>query len=281
MQGDDETADRQSASAHAQDLQPSGQPHAEQPADPVPVGAPQREGRHRQEASKRQELINRRIADQRMVTLLSQDGFAGPRYARFEEELARYGISVLRGWMYSGYVFRFVAKSGFSLDPDERELEELARDSELREDLATMTVASALPRFRQKALVDGGWRHDGGARITTYFMGACAYEFPNEYRRHRRSEERWRLARDRSEATAQTSTNSVADEVLGKLRVRDHLRNDIKDAQARAVVALNLDGYTHEEIRQILDATSVRVIEGLIYRWRTKAKQAAEGERHA
>ncbi len=37
-----------------------------------------------------------------------------------------------------------------------------------------MTVALALPRFRELALVRGGWRYEGGASLATYFMGASA-----------------------------------------------------------------------------------------------------------
>ncbi|MEU7108161.1 hypothetical protein ACFQ2B_36610 [Streptomyces stramineus] len=39
---------------------------------------------------------------------------------------------------------------------------------------------------------------------------------------------------------------------------------------------MTVDGYTQEEIQQIVDAKSTRAIEGLLYRWRTKAKQREE-----
>jgi hypothetical protein len=48
-----------------------------------------------------------------------------------------------------------------------------------------MIVALALPRFREHALIGGGWRLDGGASLPTYFMGACLYIFPNEFRKRR------------------------------------------------------------------------------------------------
>ncbi|MET7566912.1 hypothetical protein ABZT04_00165 [Streptomyces sp. NPDC005492] len=217
------------------------------------------------------------MADQQMVRLLSESGFAGAHYARFEEALARYGISVLRGWLYSGYAFKLVASRGFDLKPHELELEELVRDSDLREELAMMTVARALPVFRQRALVAAGWRTDGGASIATYFMGACAYEFPNEYRRHRVQQKRWHRGQATEEITTEDRlmVRSVAEEVLGNLRVLQDLR-DIGDPRTQAAVALTIDGYTQEEIQQMVDAKSIRAIEGLVYRWRTKAKQREE-----
>ncbi|MFI6976759.1 hypothetical protein ACIBMX_48650 [Streptomyces phaeochromogenes] len=227
-----------------------------------------------------QENLDRRMADERMVRLLAADGFTGTRYDRFEEELARYGISVLRGWMHSGFVFKLVALRGFDLKPDGLELDELVRDSELREELAMMTVAWALPVFRQRALVEGGWRAEGGAGIATYFMGACAYEFPNEYRRYRRQEKRWRRGQASQDITTEvrSAVGCVEEEVLSNLWVLDELKS-IDDPRIQAAVALTVDDFSQEEIQQLLDAKSIRAVEGMLYRWRTK-KQRDEGGRH-
>ncbi|MFJ8637449.1 hypothetical protein [Streptomyces sp. NPDC093568] len=239
-------------------------------------------GHDRLEARRLQASIDRRARDQRIVDLLAQDGFEGPRYERFVDELVRYGISVLRAWMHSGFIFQLVADRGFGLNPHELDMEELASSSDLREELATMTVARALPRFRQRALVEGGWTLDGGASITTYFMGACAFDFPNEFRRYQAGEERQRRAVQRQQEILEppVTTLSVADEVLGNLEVLEHL-SGIQDAHTRAIVALTLDGYMQEEIRQVLGAASVRAVEGSLYRWRTKQKQSRkDGEQH-
>ncbi len=56
-----------------------------------------------------------------------------PTYvSRTQHELAAYGMSVLRGWMHSGYVFKLAAGRGFAMYPTEAELEELFRDSDTR-----------------------------------------------------------------------------------------------------------------------------------------------------
>ncbi|CAL9591414.1 hypothetical protein SUDANB120_05253 [Streptomyces sp. enrichment culture] len=283
MQGDD--GGGKSAAARARrDLQPSGGPR------PVELGAPvsaadldRLDGRHREHAHRLRASIDRRMKDDRIVRILAADGFEGPRYDRFIEELVRYGISVLRGWMYSGFIFQLIARRGFGLNPHELDLEELARDSDLREELATMTVACALPRFRRRALVEGGWSAAGGASITTYFMGACAYVFPNEFRKHRAARERHLRALRRQEELYEPAVGilSVAEEVVGNLSVLDEL-GGIDNVRARAAVALTVDGYTQEEIRQLLDAPTVRAVEGLLHRWRAKAKRNGSegGVRH-
>ncbi|MGW1789223.1 RNA polymerase sigma factor [Streptomyces tubercidicus] len=226
----------------------------------------------------RQVPTSRRMADEQLVRLLSEDGFAGPRYERFEEELARYGISVMRGWMHSGFVFKLVASRGFDLKPHDQELERLACDGDLREELAMMTVARSLSRFRERALIGEGWKAEGGASIATYFMGACVYEFPNEFRRHRKEEERWRRGAEQETTGGPVpSVQSVADEVLGNLCVLEDLRG-IDNPRARAVVALTIDGYTQEEIRHMLDVSSVRAVEAVLHRWRSKAKRRGRHE---
>lgn len=281
MQGDG--AGEEVAAARARNLQPNDGPHDAQrllgaPVTPQDVRA--MNGRQTKTARRLQENIDRRLADGRLVALLEQDGFTGPRYDLFVEELVRYGISVLRGWMHSGYIFDLVAQRGFNLNPHELDLEDLATDSDLREELATMTIARALPRFRQQALVDKGWTPEGGASITTYFMGACAYDFPNEFRRHRASEARQHraLRREKELYSPPVSTLSVAQEVLGNLSVLDEL-GEITDPRVQAIVALTLDGYSQDEIRELVDATTVRAVEGSLYRWRTKAKQKRKGDR--
>jgi DNA-directed RNA polymerase specialized sigma24 family protein len=180
-------------------------------------------------------------------------------------------MSVLRGWMYSGFVFQLATGRGFALHPSDRELDELHRDPDVREDLATMTVAVALPRFREHALIRGGWRFEGGASLTTYFMGCCLYVFPNEFRRRRVQMKRWQLQdRDAPAVTAPRDDHVTDPAVLavGNQRVRDDLGR--ADGRTRAIVALTIDGYSQAAIAEMLGECSTRAIEGVLHRWRIK-----------
>ncbi|WP_406120486.1 hypothetical protein OIE52_50580 [Streptomyces canus] len=273
MQGD--VAGERSASAPARDLQPPAPVGKSDFTVPVSEDDLRRvDAQYEQEARQLQANVDRRLRDRQLVQALAQHGFRGLEYDHFVEELVRYGVSVLRAWMHSGCIFGFVADRGFGLSPHELELEELASDSDLREDLAMMTVARALPPFRQRALVEGRWTYEGGASITTYFMGACLYVFPNEFRRHRASSERQRRLLLRQQAIYEDPVDpfSTADEVVSRQYVLAKLRA-IKDERTQAAVALTLDGYTQEEIKELLDATSTRAIEGSLYRWRIKEQR--------
>lgn len=222
----------------------------------------------------------RRAADEQLLKYLARTGFEGREYDRFQHELACYALSVLCAWLYSGYVFHLVARhKGFDVRPTEAERQELRRSSDLREELAGLTVARALPRFRQTALIEGGWTYAGGAGLTSYFMGACLGAFPNEFRRHRAGEERYRraVARQQTLQFPDPSAPSAEQEALGTLWVQDLLA-DIPDPRTRtAVTALAVAGYTHAEIQELLDAPSPRVVEGILYRWRSKMRRS-EGE---
>ncbi|MGW7055578.1 hypothetical protein [Streptomyces sp. NPDC054887] len=275
MQGDD--AGGQSAADRARDLQPSGRLAIRDLGAPVSADdLRQMPDRHSRKAEQLQRSIDRRMNDKQLLDLLAQDGYQGRRYDQFINELIRYGMSVLRGWMYSGFIFQLVANRGYSLNPTEFDLDDLASDSELREQLATMTVACALPRFRQRALLESGWTFEGGASIATYFMGACAYDFPNEFRRHRVAHRRQRLVEQRQKETHEIPPRiSVADEVLGNMEALDRLKT-IKDLRARAIVALTSEGYSQEEIRLLVNAKSVRGVEGVLYRLRMQMKRDRE-----
>lgn len=217
--------------------------------------------------------------DRKLVEVLATCGFAGPGFDRFRDELARYAVSVLSAWMYSGYVFQLAARRGFALRPTAAELDELHRDSSVRQELAVMIVAVALPAFREHALVGGGWRANGGASLTTYFLGACLTVFPNEFRKHRSQRQRWQ-AQDASGQKAAGSRPAAigdpADLIAGTMRVREDLAH--MDPRTRAIVALRMDGYREEEIAELLGEASVRAVEGVLYRLRVRqAKLGSKG----
>src|SRR5664280_1397358 len=90
------------------------------------------------EARAAEENLRRRGADRELIQDLAKDGFIGQRYERFTNDVARYGISVMRGWLHSGHVFKLVAGRGFSLHPSADEMDALAHDPDLREELALM-----------------------------------------------------------------------------------------------------------------------------------------------
>lgn len=247
------------------------------PSPGLPTGDDSRDG-----GTTSKDSHERRAADEQLLKYLARDGFEGRDYERFQNQLVRYALSVLCAWLHSGHVFHLTARQGIGLRPTEAEREDLRRDSDLREELAGLIVARTLPAFRQNALIEGGWTYDGGASVTTYFMGACLVAFPNEFRAYRAGEERHRRAvlRQQTVQLPDLAAPSAEDEALGIHHVRDHLKG-IRDSRTRtAVAALVLAGYTQLEIQELLDAPSVRAIEGILHRWRNMTKRSEGDRRH-
>ena len=189
----------------------------------------------------------------------------------FADDLARYALSVLGGWLRTGHIFTLARRA----DPYETELFEFADSKDARTELAVMTIANAMPAFRERALVDGGWDPEKGASLTTYFMGAVVFAFPNQLRARRRLNERWAWQNGRHTGELinldRAAITDTADLAVGKARVIDHL-NNLKPRERR-IVATTLDGYSQEEMTELFGEESVRAIEGVLYRWRTREQR--------
>jgi hypothetical protein len=144
------------------------------------------------EAQRRRDALERRLADNKLLSMLAASNFTGPLYRRFEDELAAYGMAVLRDLMSSREIFALAAAQGSAIRPSNTEIEELSRNSEAREDLSSMTVALALPQFRRHLTVDYSRLDMGrGDTLASQFISACMSVFPNEFRKRRLAAKRW------------------------------------------------------------------------------------------
>lgn len=214
------------------------------------------------------ERIARRAADTELIAELGRTGFSGPGYEAFADDLARYALSVLGGWLRTGHVFSLTR----ALAPSEHELLDFADNKDARTEIAVMTIATALPKFRQKALVEGGWDPEKGASLTTYFMRACVFAFPNQLRAQRRLRNKWHNQDDATRGELvdldRGAVNDTADLAVGNSRVVDHLRG--LDDRTRPIVAAALDGYSQSEMLELFGEESERAVEGVLYRWRRR-----------
>lgn len=205
-------------------------------------------------------------ADADLRDLLAQSDFSGEAYAVFEEDLTRYGLQVMRGWLRKGYIFAQCGKARVHL-----ERRPIPHGD--HEDLAQEVVAAALPVFRQKALREGGWRAEGGASLKTYFAGALCFQFAKVWRRRLRDKD---LAAapgqlvDALQAEVASPDPGPAETVLRRDEIRRGLAN-IPNERTRMAVVLAEDGYQHDEIAELLGPdVSPRAVEGLLRRHRLR-----------
>jgi DNA-directed RNA polymerase specialized sigma24 family protein len=203
------------------------------------------------------ERLDRLLGDVELVSRLQWAGFEGAEYARFAEELARYGLAVLTSWMFHRTIFEKVKQRGFGGLPA---LPDWEWDRDDRDQLATDTVVDALIRFRNRVLIPNKWDHNRGATLKTYFIGQCLMCFANVYRAWHQRQLSWDehhrplpehadqwIARDR-----QVEHDAV---------VSDELRRalDGLDERTRTVLIMKTWGFQQSEIAMKLSCTEKAV----------------------
>jgi DNA-directed RNA polymerase specialized sigma24 family protein len=224
------------------------------------------------------ESLARREQDQEKLSSLALTGFTGPEYEIFAGELAAYGYPVILAWLRRGMIFKYCADRGRPVRPTDTDRELLADSFEERLQLALETVAAALTFFRTHVLVGKRWSYDGGATLTTYFVGACLFAFPNVFRKWQGEQRRWRggvniemLNCPDGSPTANHPGSDPADIAAARATVRDELNAMPPDT--RAAAALILDDLTFAEAGALLGTTE-RGIEGRLYRYRSARGRA-------
>jgi DNA-directed RNA polymerase specialized sigma24 family protein len=236
----------------------------------------------RDAARRAAESLARREKDLEKLNSLALEDFAGPAYEIFAGELAAYGDPVLLAWIRRGLIFKYCADAGRPVQPCDADLETLAESFDDRLGLATMTVAEALTFFRSYVLIGRRWSFDGGAALTTYFIGACRFAFPNVFRRWQGEQRRWRRALSaemlhcpEGRPLADQPGTDPADQVAGQDAVIRELHTMPPGTGAAA--ALVIDGATFAETANQLGITE-RGVEGRLYRYRTTHGQQRRKE---
>ncbi len=121
-----------------------------------------------------------READASLVAFLRRRNFEGPHYRTFTAELMDYGWRTLSSWTTSGHIFERTARMGRPVPPA------MMPDTWAYEDrtqVVTDTVIKGSGLFREHGLVREKWTPEGGASLTTYFVGATILAFRPVYMR--------------------------------------------------------------------------------------------------
>jgi len=138
----------------------------------------------RAEAEMARDRVENLLRDDAMVAQLREQGFQGLGYEVFQAAVASYGFAVMRALIRRGEIFRLTAdrKRPVRTGPEVREHLASPSGDDDRQELAMETVATALPRFREDALLNGRWSIQGGASVNTFFIGSCILAFANVFR---------------------------------------------------------------------------------------------------
>lgn len=204
------------------------------------------------------EDLSRLRADMRLRDKLAAQGFTGNDYDVFADNLARYGYQLMWAWLGKGYIFTRCREFHIDLRPAPIPVDE-------RDDLVQDVVSNALNTFLQKGLAQGGWQPERGASMRTYFTRAICYQFANSWRRRLKAAGHSLVESLEDSRIDIECPNPGPEEIVV---TRDEIRRglaDILHERARCAIALRADGYSYQEIAEII-GISVRAVEGYFRR---------------
>lgn len=220
-------------------------------------------------------------ADRRIVELLRADGFTGPRYQRLVAGLMDYGLATFMKWNATGTIFIKSRQAHRPVPPAKITLQ---WDYEERRDVAVDTVLAGEALFRKHGLVAGRWSPDGGASLTTYFVGAGILAFRPVYLRWYDGREKMRAALEEA-ARGEDPGGRLAG--IPDQRSADPLdaaefwdlitRLDITDEKTRGGLYWYAQGFTQREAA-LKVGLSPRALEGRLRRLRQQFGNSPGGE---
>lgn len=149
---------------------------------------------------------------------------------------------------------------------DDRRL--LTESKDLRDELTAEVLLYAVPLFFRQLQ---HWRPDGGASLTTYFVGACIRIFKAAYSSWSKSRERkWINSARLAEAPFDPS-HAFTEQVAIEESIRQVFA--LAKPSQRPVLALLYSGYSQVEAAEKL-GLSARAVEGRMYQLRKRVVQA-------
>jgi hypothetical protein len=224
-----------------------------------------------------QERLERLAGDAELFEGLRKAGFRGEEWDFFANELARYGLAVIGGWIRRGLMKARCAEKRIqvpSLPPSAQQ------DDSVVLAIAGETVALALDRFRDDVLIPGVWDPAKGASLRTFFIGQCLRRYGNVVQRWNNHELPQAGYDDPDDELALIQNNhrirGVEDDAIQSVIAQALLHGASSQRAARAL-AMDACGYTNAEIADDLSTTHDS-ISGLLKRERARLRQLNLGK---
>ncbi|NYH42065.1 hypothetical protein HNR22_001792 [Micromonospora jinlongensis] len=205
----------------------------------------------------------------------------GVAYHELFDDLWTYALPVIKAFLRTNQLRRvlkrFAPERGVSMLPEDMFL--LANSEAARDELALDIISRAVKDFRERAIGQGRWKPwVRGASLRTYFIGACAYEFPRAYKtwskQHMGQLERLAVTEEIDfDQVGARLTASIAD--LAVLRV--DLQRMINTAQpmTKLILGMIAAGKTQIQIAAELNLT-VKAVEGRLSSFRKRVQSAPD-----
>ncbi|MFJ9565961.1 hypothetical protein ACIRQQ_38710 [Streptomyces fuscichromogenes] len=217
----------------------------------------------------------RRAADARIVDTLRADNFQGPRYEKTTTRLMDYGWRTITKWTGTGEIFMHARRAG---RPVPVHMTSPDWDADARAEVATDTVIAGLDLFVEHGLVRGKWNPNGGASLTTYFVGASIRSFRPVYIRWFRGVQlgQAELSLPPADPDTEPGERDIPDQratdPFYAAATHDEIKRilpHITDTKVRRGLALRALGYTQQQAAAEVGLTE-KALEGRIGRLRAR-----------
>jgi Sigma-70, region 4 len=214
-------------------------------------------------------------ADAKVWEAVVAAGFTGRLYDKLVDRVIRHALPIMRRALTSGVIFRWCTNRNPRIKlwapQDWCDVD--------RNEVALEAVAAAAFRFHTAASAGNGWSPQGGATLSTYFLGLCIDEFPNRFRAWIRARQRAQRQTEVAAGLAAPVTSLPGPDPQTAVEASDELRHRLGrlPPDQREAVLLQAVGYTVGEIADRTNST-VKAVEGRIYRGRRRLRLDSLGE---
>ncbi|MFF3275895.1 RNA polymerase sigma factor [Streptomyces chrestomyceticus] len=215
-------------------------------------------------------------ADAALVAYLRRQDFTGPQYQTVIHGLMEYSWRALSRWSSQGTIFERSARMGRPVPRHKVVASWHERD---RSQVVTDSVIKGTGIFREHGLIQGKWTPEGGANLTTYFVGASILAFRSVYIRwyndHRKGQAELNRPTDAADDALQAQRDipdqRATDPAQAAVTYNDlaHLRRLLPDPQLREALSWMALGYTQAEAAHRVGLTP-KALERRLTRARTK-----------
>lgn len=217
------------------------------------------------------EHAQRQEADAQVFAQLKSEKFTGPNWDLFANEVARYGLAVIRGWLRDGRILEKCREKGIRapLLPAHA-----TADHHTLMSLADDIVTLALVKYRDEVLMADRWDPARGASLRTFFIGQCLFQYANVARawiREQNKPQALLVGHDEYELLTSGRIDPATEDVIRDV-ASAALRAGAANHRAAMVLALESVGYSRAEIAAELDI-STGAAASILKRERARLKQ--------
>jgi hypothetical protein len=209
------------------------------------------------------ERLARLLGDERLLVDLVAADFEGPDWDFVEEQLLRYGLTVISSWIRSGLIVAKCAEKNVRARIPRPE----ARVPDTAEEIALDVITVGIVKFRDDVLLRGRYDPKKGASLSTFYIGQCLFQYDNQMAKWENHELPTPRISDHEVEMSMFDVHrkvGTEDDAIRTVMVQMILGGASNDMAARVLAMSALD-YSMEEVARSV-GKSLHAVKGILKR---------------